>query len=308
MTDIATRQGTAADEVPAFLDADGEQVFAVLTRPTTTANGVGVVILAGAAWVPAPGRNRQWTTIARRLAGHGYHVARFDYHGVGESTGAVDDWRLDRPFIADAIAVVEWVRSFGIEKVILLGTCFGSRTGLASAALLDDISGLAMFPPPVRDCQIGDGITSKPYRWWIGQLASPKARQGLRDAETRAGYALLVRRKLRRTFLRRAPSGKKLASTHRGSVSPLFVRELSGLVDRGVPTLILFGERDDFYEDFRKGLSGPLGKVLERAGTTVVVDSFDGVRIHGLSGLGTQQQVADYLVDWVLGVTASASS
>src|SRR5207248_7693698 len=117
---------TTGHEVPVFLQAGDETIFGVLTEPAGPPRGTAVIVVPATAPSSA-GFGRENVYLCRRLAGHGYHTFRFDYHGGGDSTGVVERMSLGDLFKADVDAVVGWFGERGIDDVVLVGSCFGSR-------------------------------------------------------------------------------------------------------------------------------------------------------------------------------------
>lgn len=73
-----------------YFAVDGEQLYFVV-HPTIQPLR-GRVLLAGPFASERPHRYIPWTAWARHLASAGYEVMRFDYRGVGESTGRFEDF------------------------------------------------------------------------------------------------------------------------------------------------------------------------------------------------------------------------
>jgi pimeloyl-ACP methyl ester carboxylesterase len=292
---------TTANEMPVYFPAGDEELFGILTRPTVEPNGIGVVLLSGGAWTPSPGRNRIWVRMARQLAARGFHTLRFDYHGVGESTGEIDTYVLHRPFVDDLRGAVRVLREHGLEQFVLMGTCFGSRTALAGAADVEGLRGVAVFPVPVRDFKAGERLESLPVSWYVRKLFSRQVLTRILRADRRREYAQVARKKARWALDTTQDTREQRADFH--WVSPSIVDQLSGLVDRDVPVLLLFGDEDDFYADFQRGLPGPVGRVLDRAGELVTLSLVPG-KVHGLATSWGQEAVLDRVDEWLSRVTA----
>lgn len=288
---------TSAHELPFFYPAGDEELFAVLTTPTTDANDLVAILLSGGVWTPSPGRNRIWVRLARLLAAHGWHAVRLDYRGVGESSGFTSTYRLEEPFVEDVAGVVEWTKKRGLADIVLMGTCFGARTAMASADRIQHLRGVALFPAPVRDFEMGQRAASLPLTWYLKKACRPAVISKLRRAENRADYRRMIHKKVRLALDRRGRETDGIE--HRFQwVSPVFVDQLAGMVNRGVPVLLIFGEDDSFYQDFERGRSGRLGRVLDQAGDLVSIRLVPG-KTHGLTTSAVQDRVIATIGAWL---------
>ena len=129
-----TLLSTGVRERPVFFPSDGNTLFGVLTEPEGPRNGVGVLLIQGGDTVNVSlHRNRLAVRLARNLAADGYTCIRFDYHGLGESSGDLGALHLHNPFTEDAEAAAEVMHQLGIDDLVLLGACFSARTALSAA-------------------------------------------------------------------------------------------------------------------------------------------------------------------------------
>src|SRR5439155_22130577 len=116
------------DWIPFFLRAAGEALFGIRPEPTAEPKGGAVIILSGGAFLGATSRNRVSVRIGRLVAALGYHAVRLDDRGIGESSGEIDSYGLDRPFVDELLGAVAFMAERGVTEFVLVGTtCFGSR-------------------------------------------------------------------------------------------------------------------------------------------------------------------------------------
>jgi exosortase A-associated hydrolase 1 len=137
-------------DVALTFDCEGQRLVGVLS-PGHEANELGVLIIVGGPQYRA-GSHRQFVMLARRLAGEGFPVLRFDYRGMGDSEG---DMRSFEHVDTDvAVAIDALLRAApSVRRVALCGLCDG-----ASAALLyldrakpdPRVAGLCLLNPWVR--------------------------------------------------------------------------------------------------------------------------------------------------------------
>ncbi len=109
----------------------GETLVGVLSVPESPKrpSETGVVIIVGGPQYRA-GSHRQFTLLARAVAVAGYPVLRFDYRGMGDSSGAPRTFEAVNEDLAAAIGAM-LQNEPTVNRVVLWGLCDG-----ASAALL----------------------------------------------------------------------------------------------------------------------------------------------------------------------------
>jgi alpha/beta superfamily hydrolase len=196
----------AYEEFPVWIPAGEERLCGVVCTPADEIADLGVVLLTGGNYTRAH-RNRMWVRAARELAGHGVASLRFDYHGVGDSTGEVE-LQLEVPLEADACGAADLLRSAtGVSRLAFVATCFGGRTAMAAAAQREDVVSVTVFPLPIL---IPAAATKAPLRrrvrQWIKRselgaklLRSPAVKRARTNvAERRGGPALVVSPRFRR--------------------------------------------------------------------------------------------------------------
>ena len=153
------------------------------------------------------GRNAVGRRLAAELAAAGLHTVRLDYHGVGDSTGSIDEFVLHEPFVEDLAAAVAALRGCPVDTIGALGDCFGARTALATCAEGAGIEALLLVSLPWRDLARSDRkahIASSELS--VGDYARKGARPStllkLRDAGYRRAAARLVSAKGRQLVRR----------------------------------------------------------------------------------------------------------
>src|SRR5438477_12258311 len=110
---------------PIFFESREGTLFGVFTSPSepTRVANKAVVLLQGGG-IPSSGVNRDAVRLADRLASMGYASFRFDFHGMGDSSGVCQRVRLDEPFVDDLEAALLWLRGEqGISHFALVGNC-----------------------------------------------------------------------------------------------------------------------------------------------------------------------------------------
>ncbi len=139
------RQGS--DEYPILFDCEGDALAGIVHPGDETAS-FGVVVVVGGPQYRA-GSHRQFVLLARRLAGAGIPVLRFDLRGMGDSGGDFPGFESIDADIRTAVdALVERIPS--IRHVGLWGLCDGASAIAFYAASDPRIAGVALLNPWVR--------------------------------------------------------------------------------------------------------------------------------------------------------------
>jgi pimeloyl-ACP methyl ester carboxylesterase len=292
-----SRVTTTSEERPVFFRAAGEDLFGIITEPAGEPKGVALVLLPGGNFMPATHRDRLWVRIARRVAAQGYHALRFDYHGVGESGGEIDTYRLARPFVDDVLAGVRCLQEQGVREVALAGTCFGARTALASADRIPGLRGVALLATPVSDGEVGVGIEATPTSHYLRRAFSAPALRGLLHARSRRWYLRIAHTKMRAALRssRLLPRAMRGAA---GGVSPHFSDPLAKLAADGTPVLLAYGTEDRIYRLFRDARPELTG-MLDAPGAQIEERLIEG-GAHTLSRLAVQDEVASMIEEWLV--------
>jgi exosortase A-associated hydrolase 1 len=127
----------------------GEHLLGIVSCPEQTGN-IGVLIIVGGPQYRA-GSHRQFLLIARVLAAAGYHAMRFDYRGMGDSTGVQRDFEAVGSDIAAAVDAF-MVACPGLERIVLWGLCDAASASLLYVHAYKDerLKGLVLLNPWVR--------------------------------------------------------------------------------------------------------------------------------------------------------------
>jgi dienelactone hydrolase len=291
---------TTSNERPVFFPVGDDMLFGILTEPMSDPKGVGVIILSGGVAL-STGVNALSVRFCRRIASLGFHAFRFDYHGVGESSGGEDRFHIAAPFVSDLQGAIGHLQAHGLERFLLVGSCFGARTVLTAAPAIKGLLAAVLVSPPVRDFAMGEReVTRLAAELSVVDLArravSAKGLSGLLKADRRRTYARLAREKLRAG---RGPATRQYGARRaRYTISPRFVEPLLALAEQETPVLLIYGDADDFSVEFqRAAASPPLGEALNGAGA-VVAKTLSGT-VHGFTDSKVAGEVFDTVIDWI---------
>jgi pimeloyl-ACP methyl ester carboxylesterase len=281
-----------------FFPAAQDHLFGVLTSPVIQSQGIAVIVLAGGASLSFD-INRWPVRLCRRAAALGFHAFRFDYHGIGESAGSTERFDLAHPFVRDAHAAMDWLEGIGVERFVLIGSCFGARTAL-SAAQHRGVVAVALVSPPIRDFEMGERLVTRlttelSLSTLIRRAVQPRVLRGLIRGQGRS-YRKIALEKLRRVsrFQSHLPAE---GGRSRYEVSRNFLEPLSVLTQRKTPLLLIFGTHDDLLEEFDRSFPSHAGLGLREAENVAVVE-LPG-EVHGFKSIAVQDAVVECLTSWI---------
>jgi alpha/beta superfamily hydrolase len=283
-------------ETTHFFRSGEEVLFGILSTPRSSSqNEVAVVLIPGGSQGPSSGRNQMTARLARRLAAMGLTTFRFDFHGIGEATGTVDRFRLDRPFVEDTTAALAYLTDHGINRFLLVGGCFGARTALACSRERTDIEGLVLQALPVRDKEKdATGITRVAPDRTVWQYA----RRGVRPHVVRNMFRRRHRRAYVHLFREAWRSRGSSENVEPSWMSASLVADVADVVARSIPTLIVNGTQDPGYLDFEHALEEELGELFGRPEADVELTTLEG-RVGAAADATLHEPVMDVIGRWL---------
>jgi exosortase A-associated hydrolase 1 len=139
---------TYTEETALFACA-GDTLLGILAKPEIPAE-TGVVVIVGGPQYRV-GSHRQFVLLSHALAAAGYAVLRFDYRGMGDSTGAQSNFESVSADIAAAIDALQ-ARLPAVKQVALWGLCDGASAALLYCHQTYDprVTGMCLLNPWVR--------------------------------------------------------------------------------------------------------------------------------------------------------------
>lgn len=135
------------DETAFVFPCSGEILIGVIAAPSQPSR-IGVLVVVGGPQYRI-GSHRQFVHLARHLAARGVACMRFDYRGMGDSTGAMRTFEEVSEDIRAALDAF-LARSPGMDRVLLWGLCDGASAATFYACGDARVSGLILANPWVR--------------------------------------------------------------------------------------------------------------------------------------------------------------
>ena len=128
---------------------DGERLVGVVAAGAATGT-TGVVIVVGGPQTRA-GSHRYFVQVSRALASAGFPTLRFDYRGMGDSSGSQRNFEHVNEDMAMAIAALQR-QVPAVKQVVLWGLCDGASAALLYLRATADprVRGLCLLNPWVR--------------------------------------------------------------------------------------------------------------------------------------------------------------
>lgn len=137
-------------EIPLVFACGGERLVGIVSQPESGAGAIGVLIVVGGPQYRV-GSHRQFALLARALAAAGFCVLRFDYRGMGDSSGPKRDFTAVQEDIAAAVGAFR-ASCPQVSRVVLWGLCDAAAAALLYWQETRDarIAGMCLLNPWVR--------------------------------------------------------------------------------------------------------------------------------------------------------------
>lgn len=228
------------DERALIFDCRGDALVGILHDPGVPRQDIALLVVVGGPQYRV-GSHRQFVVMARRLADAGYAVFRFDYRGMGDSSGEQRTFEAIDDDICSAIdALLKELPS--VRGVVLFGLCDGASAALAYGYSDPRVRGLIVANPWVRT-EAGEARAR--VRHYYGQRLLTRAFWGkvfsgqFDVAASLGGLVSAFRRSL----------GTATGAAERRAVHYID-RMLNGLERSDRPVLLLMSERDLTAREF----------------------------------------------------------
>lgn len=125
-----------------------EELIGILHTPEPEARATGVLIVVGGPQYRV-GSHRQFTLMARAFTEAGYPVFRFDYRGMGDSSGGARTFEAVEEDIRNAIDT--FVATLpNLHDIVIFGLCDAASAALMYALTDSRLTGLILANPWVR--------------------------------------------------------------------------------------------------------------------------------------------------------------
>lgn len=262
-----------------FTNRSGLHLFGILHRPAATQREVAILLLSpGVKMRVAP--HRLYNKMAERFAALGFPVLRFDYYGLGDSEGELEESVLMRVYnsihsgryVADTVDAIDWMqREHGFTRFIVGGLCGGAISGLLAAEGDRRIEGLLALGIPASfegakehyDQFVTRGELQAMSQRYLDKLRDPGAL--LRFFTFKSSYRAIWRAFRARLAGRRSDSGPPPGADAAtlANLNPKFGPAFMAMLHTSRPILLVFSGNDRWRWEFEEKFEGPNQSQLE---------------------------------------------
>jgi pimeloyl-ACP methyl ester carboxylesterase len=267
--------------VVTFNNDQGHSLFGTLHTPAHPRCDLPVIVLMSPGIKMRVGPGRLYVPLTDMLVQQGYRVFRFDFYGLGDSTGELQETMLADVYnnievgryVDDARCALDWLRQHvGAKKFILGGLCGGATTALLTAEHEPEVEGLLSLGMNVTL----SSNTATPAKYltraqldsrrqgYYRRLLQPKSWLRLLTFQSEYG---VIWRSVIRAFIKGHPITPSAAAAataeQRGNANPLFPPAFFAFLKRGGRALMLFSEKDRLQSEYQEKFALPFAAQLQ---------------------------------------------
>ena len=246
-TELFVEAGAA--EYPVAFNCAGTSLAGMVHSGAADAT-LGIVIVVAGGPQYRVGAHRQFVSLARLFAQHGYPVLRFDLRGMGDSGGVYQGYHHSR---ADIRAAIDELmrRQPQLRQVALFGECESASGILFYAAEDDRVRQIALANPWVRTAEGQAEVILKHY--YLDRLMSREFWRSVRQGKYQMGASLKSFAGVIRTYWRgRQAARRSVAPSDQAQFDnlPLPAKTAEGLRSFKGSVLVLMSGRDYIAREF----------------------------------------------------------
>jgi uncharacterized protein len=274
---------TSSVEAVSFANAAGLSLFGTLHKPLRRHPELPAIVLLSPGVKMRVGPGRLYVPLTDMLVAQGYMVLRFDFFGLGDSEGELEERELKDVYnhievgryVGDTLAAIEYLRrAHDQRRFILGGLCGGAITALLAAERDPSVEALLSLGMTVT--LASNAATPAKYLTsleldrarghYLRRLADPRAWRAF--LTFKSNYAVMWRVAMRELFQKKqpaenAPAPAQQPAEQRGNANPLFPRAFMALLKRGGRAFMLFSEKDRLYAEYQDKFSLPHAEQLK---------------------------------------------
>lgn len=253
-----------------FANCQGYRLHGILENPPAgTENGITIVMLSpGVKMRVAP--HRLYNKMALPFLDMGFRILRFDFFGLGDSEGEVEEVLLADlysgvqvgRYVDDTLCALNWLeKNTGATRFILAGLCGGAITGLLAGKSDPRVIGLlGLGIPVILDSSIADknkyitaGQLDKLGKSYIRRLFSPKS--WFRLLSLQSDYRVIgkvLMQRLRGNSRTGSGTDSSDQTSQDDNTNPLFAPALFEMLANGKRILFVFSGSDRLQWEYEE--------------------------------------------------------
>lgn len=251
-----------------FDNAEGLKLFGTLHLPARPNKALPGVILLSPGVKMRVGPGRLYIPLTELLNELGYEVLRFDFHGLGDSEGELQESMLADVYnhievgryVDDTLSAIAWMKQHrGCQRFMLGGLCGGAITGLLAAQRDPSVDTLLSLGMTVT---LASNAATPAKYLTRAQLDSRRQGYYRRLLEPKSWWRLLtfqseygvIWRSFKRLFIKDKPAAAAAPPPveQRGNANPLFPAAYFAFLQRGGRALMLFSEKDRLQSEYEE--------------------------------------------------------
>lgn len=270
-----------------FLNRDGHKLFGILHKPSTDLKQDTAIIILSPGIKSRVAPHRLYVKMARRFVQMGFTVFRFDFYGLGDSEGEIEERyvadfygsvQVGR-YINDTVSAMDWMeKECKIRRFILTGLCGGAITGLLTGARDQRVHALLGLGIPVildsstidQSRYITAGQLKDLREGYMRNMASLK--RWIRFLTFRSDYKMIMKTMLQ-PYLKKddtispkttsAPTTMSQVSQDNDNFNAYFPMAFHQIISSR-KILLIFSEADRLYWEFEEKYIRQYGEELKK--------------------------------------------
>jgi pimeloyl-ACP methyl ester carboxylesterase len=311
------------DVIPVvFQNKQKLKLFGILHKPKANNSKDAAILLLSPGVKMRVAPHRMYNKLAKEMTSLGYTVLRFDFYGLGDSEGEINEPILadvynsiqSGRFVDDTIAAMDWMeKEHSFSKFIFAGLCGGAVTGLLAAKDDKRVIGLfglnipAAFEPSESDKHryMTKGELNKLRGGYWRNMLKPKS--WLRLLTFQSDYSIIfksLKQLLREKLFSGSGQAKPPAKAQnsdvgvKGNVNPFFAPAFTNLLERMGKILLVFSAADRWLWEFEEKFESNNADALSNRGLVYEKHIIDKAN-HVLTQVEWQNQMLDIVRRWL---------
>jgi len=286
-----------------FPNTADQRLFGMLHSPAVNrAKGMAVLLLSpGIKGRIAP--HRLYIKLARQLCDAGFMVLRFDFYGLGDAEGELDEKMVADVYAAvamgrysdDTLAAMNWMQQeYQVDRFVLSGLCGGAITGLFAGSHDPRVQALVGFGIPViqygdealRYKNLSSGEQGQFRRGYLRKLLDWKS--WARLLTFRSDFGIIAKvflspltRLWKRLVGRASPSSGQAQPENPApadNLNPFFPPAFFDFLQGSRKLFLIFGENDRLYWDYLEKFYQPRKSQIDQFRNVLDIQVIEGAR------------------------------